>query len=224
VANAVPGGHSNKCPRLRLCPYVGCNYKLTNSFKMKKISILATTLLLLTNFTFSQTKIVDNYIYGDDSIAVFFYDPLLMLSKTDADFSSKTDKEKSDALNKYLHENPLYLFRLTNIKTKDIRYLCIRGNPEKEKTKMFYKVEVVKNVPVNFNPNDNKYSDKIVQVIDQVNCGGTLFENMSLFDSEENKKFVGNGIQLFGYYRRVQPYSEIKTSINYILEQLLDKK
>ena len=191
---------------------------------MKKISILVTTLLLLTNFVFSQTKIVDNFINGDDSIAVYFYDPLLRLDKVDKNFQSKTDKEKSDALNKYLHENPLYLFRLTNTKTKDIRYLCIRGNPEKEKTKMFYKVEVIKNVPSDFNPNDTNYADKIVQVIDQINCGGTLFENMSLFDSEENKKLVGKGIQLFGYYRRVQPYSEIKTSINYIIEQLLDKK
>ncbi len=200
------------------------NYKPTPSFKMKKISILLTTILLLTNFAFSQTKNVDNFINGDDSISVFFYDPLLSLNKADKDFQSKADKEKSDALNKYLHENPLYLFRLTNAKTKDIRYLCIRGNPEKEKTKMFYKVEVIKNEPTDFNPNGINYSDKIVQVVDQVNCGGTLFENMSLFDSEENKKLVGNGIQLFGYYRRVQPYSEIKTSIIYIIEQLLDKK
>ncbi len=211
-------------PNLHKALFVGCNYKSTSSFKMKKISILVTTLLLLTNFAFSQTKIVDNFINGDDSIAVYFYDPLLSLNKVDKDFQSKTDKEKSDALNKYLHENPLYLFRLTNTKTKDIRFLCIRGNPEKERTKMFYKVEVIKNVSTDFNPNDNNYSDKIIQVIDQVNCGGTLFENMSLFDDKENKKLVGNGIQLYGYFRRVQPYSEIKTSIIYIIEQLLDKK
>ncbi|MEP6847125.1 MAG: hypothetical protein ABI861_14030 [Panacibacter sp.] len=191
---------------------------------MKKISTLVTALLLLTNFAFSQTKSVDNFINGDDSITVFFYDPLLRINKLDKDFQSKPDKEKSDALNKYLHENPLYLFRLTNAKTKDIRYLCISGNPEKEKTKMFYKVEVIKNMLADFNPNNNNYSDKIVQVIDQVNCGGTLFENMSLFDSEENKKLVGNGIELYGYYRRVQPYLEIKTSIIYIIEQQLDKK
>src|SRR5215213_1019824 len=103
---------------------------------MKKTLILALAILFLANFAFSQTRNVDNFINGDDSIAVFFYDPLLSLSKVDKDFLSKTDKQKSDALYKYLHENPLYLFRLTNSKTKDIRYLCIRGNPEKEKTKM----------------------------------------------------------------------------------------
>ena len=89
---------------------------------------------------------------------------------------------------------------------------------------MFYKVEVIKNVSVNFNPNDNNYSDKIVQVIDQVNCGGTLFENMSLFDDKESKRLIGEGIQLFGYFRRIQPYSEIKTSIIYIIEKVLNKK
>lgn len=191
---------------------------------MRRISILLTTLLFLTNFAISQTKNIDNFINGDDSIKVTFYDPLLNLTKVDKDFQSKTDKEKSDALDKYLHENPLYLFRLTNTKTKDISFLCIRGNPEKQKTKMFYKVELIKKVTENFNPNDNNYSDKIVQVIDQVNCSGTLFENMSLFDDSENKKFVGSGIQLYGYFRRVQPYSEIKNSIIHILEQLVNKK
>ena len=47
---------------------------------------------------------------------------------------------------------------------------------------------------------------------------------MSLFDDKENKKLVGNGIQLYGYFRRVQPYSEIKSSIIYIIKQQLDKK
>ena len=182
------------------------------------------SVLFLTLHAFSQTKNVDNFINGEDSIAVFFYDPLLSLNKVDKDFQSKPDKEKSDALNKYLHENPLYLFRLTNIMTKDIRYLCIRGNPEKEKTKMFYKVEVIKDLHLNYNPNEGNYSNKIVQVIDQVNCGGTLFEHMSLFDSEEDKKLIGVGIQLYGYYRRVQPYSEIKASIVDIIEQQLHKK
>lgn len=182
------------------------------------------TFLLLTNLSLSQTKNVDNFINRGDSIAVFFYDPLLRLNQLDKDFQAKTDKEKSNALDKYLHENPLYLFRLTNGKTKDIRYLCIRGNPEKEKTKMFYKVEVIMNVAADFNPNNNNYADKIVQIINQVNCGGTLFENMSLFDNEDNKKFIGNGILLYGYYRRIQPYSEIKTSIITIIEQQLDKK
>ena len=191
---------------------------------MKKISTLIATLLFLTSIGLAQIKTVDNFKSGDDSIVVFFYDPFLSLNKLDKDFQAKTDNEKSDALNKYLHENPLYLFRLTNAKTNDIRYLCIRGNPEKVNTKMFYKVEVIKNAQADFNPNDNNYSDKIVQVIDQVNCGGTLFENMSLFDDEQSKKYIGNGIQLYGYYRRVQPYSEIKASIIYIIEQLLDKK
>jgi hypothetical protein len=31
VANAVPGGHSNKCPRLRLCPYVSRHFNRQHS-------------------------------------------------------------------------------------------------------------------------------------------------------------------------------------------------
>lgn len=188
-----------------------------------KTLILLATILCLTTLIYGQGKEVDNFKIGKQNVDVFFYDPLDSLSKLDKDFQTKTDKEKSNALDKYLHERPLYLFRLTNKKTMDTTYLCIHGNPEKTNTKMFYKVEVIKNVPANFNPNDANYSSKIVQTIDQVNCGGTLFESMTLLDNEEGKKAVGNGIQLFGYYRRVQPYSEIKTSMKNIIKELTDK-
>lgn len=190
---------------------------------MKIITFFATTLVFI-NSIYGQSKNVDNFKINKQTVAVFFYDPLDGLTKLDINFQSRPDKEKSDALDKYLHEHPLYLFRLTNNKTKDITFLCIRGNPEKVNTKMFYKVEVIKNEPSDFNPNDTYYSDKIAQTIDQVNCGGTLFENMTLFDSEEGKKAIANGIKLFGYYRRVQPYSEIRTSIENIIKQLNDKE
>ena len=184
---------------------------------MKKILLLISIIVFLTIHAFSQSKKVDNFIFGNDSVVVYFFDPLLSLNNIDKDFQSKSDNEKSNSLDKYLHENPLYLFRLTNTSTKSIRYLCIRGNPEKVNTKMFYKVELIKNVQPDFMPADNNYSDKIIQVFDQVNCGGTLFESMTLFDTEKNKNAVGNGIQFFGKYRRVQPYSEIKTSVTNII-------
>ncbi|SFQ28771.1 hypothetical protein [Parafilimonas terrae] len=186
-----------------------------------KISIFFATLLFAANSIHAQGgKNVDNFKINKQNVAVFFYDPLDSLFKHDNNFQSRPDKEKSDLLDKYLHEHPLYLFRLTNNKTKDITFLCIRGNPEKVSTKMFYKVEVIENEPADFNPNNGNYANNISQVIDKVNCGGTLFENMSLFDNEEGKKAVGNGIQLFGYNRRVQPYSEIKTSIENITRSL----
>ena len=167
-----------------------------------------------------QESAFDHFKINKDKVEVFFYDPLVALAKAD-DFAAKTDKEKSDLLDSYLHNNPLYLFSLTDSKTKDITYLCIRGNPEKVNTKMFYKVEVIKGISsASFNPNTDSYSDKIVKVIDQVNCGGTLFENMSLFQGADKKKYVGNGVQLFGYYYRVQPYSEIRSSMKGIIEQL----
>ena len=188
---------------------------------MKKISMLALVIFVLAGISFAQGKNVDNFELGTSKIAVFFYDPILRFAKADKDFESSSDKEKSAALDKYLHENPLYLFRLTDKKTGDIRYLCIRGNPAKVNTKMFYKVEVIKGVGADFDPTTTDYADKIIRVIDEVNCGGTLFENMAIFDNQ--KTVVGNGIQVYGYYSRVQPYSEIKASIIKIIEKLGDK-
>ena len=191
---------------------------------LKKTLVLISTILFLSSFAFSQAKKVDAFSVRDDSIVVFFYDPLVRLNELEKDFEAKTDKQKSDALDKYLHENPLYLFKLTNNSTKQVRFLTIRGDPSKVGTKMFYKVEVIDNVPLQFSPMDNNYANKISAVVDKVNCGGTLFEHMSLFDLDQNKKLVGKGILLFGYFRRVQPYSEIKTSITSIIEQLQPKK
>jgi len=133
---------------------------------------------------------------------------------------TRPDKEKSDLLDKYLHSNPLYLFKLTNNSTHKITYYCIHGDPEKQKTKYFYNVQVIKDSSTtDFDPVKNNYAEKVIKTIDQVNCGGTLFESMYLFDDEEKKKAIGNGILLFGSFRRVQPYSEIKESIVSIIKQ-----
>jgi hypothetical protein len=184
-----------------------------------KTALSIFTFLTLGIFAQGQVKVVDEFKIKKNKIKVIFYDPLLTLAKI-SDFEGKTDKEKSDLLDKHLHNNLLYLFIVTNSKAKEITYLCIRGNPEKVNTKMFYKVEVIKGISdTAFNPNNN-YSDKIIKVIDDVNCGGTLFENMQMFADSESKKYIGNGIQLFGYYRRVQPYSEIKNSMKTIIEEL----
>ena len=61
-------------------------------------------------------------------------------------------------------------------------------------------------------------------IIENVNCGGTLFESMSIFSQPENKGKVGNGIQLYGFFRRVQPYSEIKESMKEIIKSILTTK
>ena len=174
----------------------------------------------LTICTKGQEKVVEQFKIKKNNVKVTFFDPILALEKT-VDFQSKSDKDKSDLLDNYLHNNPLYLFEVINTKTKEITYLCIRGNPNKVNTKMFYKVEVIKGITdTTFNPNTNNYSDKIVKIIDNINCGGTLFENMEMFAKLENKSFIGNGIQLFGYFYRVQPYSEIKISMIDIIGQL----
>jgi len=138
-----------------------------------KTTIGILTLLTLVICTQGQAIVVDEFKIKKDNVKVLFYDPLLALAKIPG-FQERSDKEKSDLLDNYLHNNPLYLFVVTNPKTKGITYLCIRGNPEKVNTKMFYKVEIVKGVTDTAFDLRNNYSDKIIKVIDNVNCGGTL--------------------------------------------------
>ena len=187
--------------------------------KKLRLTISILTLIILTISAQGQENSIDHFKVKKNKVDVYFYDPLEAVTKIE-NFSSKSDKEKSEVLDSYLHNHALYLFARTDYKTKDITYFCIRGNPEKMNTKMFYKVEVIQGITSSsFNPNADSYSDKIVKVIDKVNCGGTLFESSSIFSRPENKDKVGNGIQLYGYFRRVQPYSEIKTSMTEIIEQ-----
>ena len=188
---------------------------------MKKIAltICIITLIILTISVQGQENSIDHFKVKENKVDVYFYDPLESISKIE-NFSSKSDKEKSDMLDNYLHNHALYLFVRTDSKTNDITYFCIRGNPEKMNTKMFYKVEIIQGITNStFNPNTDSYSDKVVKVIDKVNCGGSLFESSAIFSKPESKDKVGNGIQLYGYFRRVQPYSEIKTSVTEIIEQ-----
>jgi len=194
-------------------------YKKTELMNKHRLTISFLTLIILTIAAQGQEDPIDHFKVNKNIVDVYFYDPLEAISKIE-NFSLKSDKEKSDALDNYLHNHALYLFVLTDSKTKDITYFCIRGNPEKINTKMFYKVEVIqgiKNIP--FNPNTDSYSDKVVKLIDKVNCSGNLFESSPIFSKPENKDKVGNGIQLYGYFRRVQPYSEIKISMTNIIEQ-----
>jgi hypothetical protein len=200
------------------------NYKRKKNMNKLKLIIIVLFLGILNFSVYGQENPIDQFKIEDYTIDVYFYDPLETLTKLE-DFRTMSDKSKSSTLDYYLHNHALYLFLLTDSKTTEKTYLCIRGNPEKLKTKMFYKVEIIKGITSSsFNPNTDNYSDKIVNVIDDVNCGGTLFESMTIFSQPKNKDKVGNGIQLYGYFRRVQPYSEIKDSMKEIIKSILTIK
>jgi len=193
---------------------------------MNKLKLTISILFLgILNFSIQgQEKPIDKFKIEDNTIDVYFYDPLEVLTNLE-EFRTMSDRSKSTTLDFYLHNHALYLFLLTDSKTTEKTYLCIRGNPDKLKTKMFYKVDVIKGITSSsFNPNTDDYSDKIVNVIDAVNCGGTLFESMTIFSKPENKDKIGNGIKLYGYYSRVQPYSEIKDSMKEIIKSILTTK
>jgi hypothetical protein len=191
--------------------------------KYLKLTISIIAVIILTISVRGQENSIDQFKIKKNKVDVYFYDPFEALS-TIENFSSKSDIEKSDALDNYLHNHALYLFVLTDSKTTDITYFCIRGNLEKVNTKFFYMVEVIQGVTnSSFNPNNDSYSDKIVKTIDKVNCGGTLFESSAMFSTPENKDKVGNGVLLYGYFRRVQPYSEIRTSMKVIIEQFIQE-
>ncbi len=145
--------------------------QFTSSHFLIKLAALFVVTLASSLPVCGQGKNVDNFKIKKQDVSVFFYDPLDSLIKLDKDFEAKSDQEKSGALDKYLHERPLYLFRLINSKTKEITFLCIRGDSAKVNTKMFYKLEVIKGEPADLNPNDNNYASNIVETTNGIDCG-----------------------------------------------------
>lgn len=192
--------------------------------KTRSIVILAVAGLLLVMGATSKnaTKKVDDFSIGEYQVEVCFYDPVYRVPDKYPEFSKLPDtekKKKSQIWDEYLHNSALYLFKVFNDKTDSVIYYCIRGNPEVTDSKMFYRVEVIQGInDKDFDPNKDDYQNKIKRTIDNVNCGGSLFENMTMFDTPKGKDAVGNGILFLGNFRRVQPYEEIKGSMISIIE------
>jgi hypothetical protein len=114
VANAVPGGHSNKCPRLRLCPYVGSNAVKTIPMRMLFyiFSILFSTGLTSCILSKKATdksvvKYVSNNIELVKEAAEFFVSTTYNQSRKD--FLAK------DILDKQMREKVISLGVLVNV-------------------------------------------------------------------------------------------------------------
>jgi hypothetical protein len=184
---------------------------------MKNTLILLGLALIIFSFKVDNLiKKIDSFKINKSMIEVFFFDPSSNILEKYPDFNSMAESKKSKTWNEYLHNNVIYMFSKQDYNSDKIYYV-IHGNPEITNSKMFFKVQVVKGITSDsFNPMKDDYKDEIVSEIKQVNCGGSLFENMDLFN--DKKELIGKGIKFLGYFCRIQPYSEIKESMIEIMK------
>lgn len=165
----------------------------------------------------AQFKDVDQFKIDKTDIKVYFNDPMKKLARLYPDFDTKTSTEKFGILSDYLHNNPLYVFIATNKKEKVNRVYVLRGNPRKQRTKNYFQIDILnKSHSSLFDRAD--YEKDILKTIDKVNVGGTLFEHMVVFQTPEGMKVVGKGIKFWDYFTRVEPYSEIKSAVQRLIE------
>jgi hypothetical protein len=164
------------------------------------------TILLITISTsiFSQSlenfEQVDKFKINDLKVSVYFKDPLKEIIKLYPDFDNKENKEKHDILSGYLHNNTLYIFQ-TFRKKELIKSYRLTGNPQKVKSRNYFNLDIYNN------------QDKLEKSIDKINVGGSFFEHMFFFQTTEGKKVIGKGIQMWGFFVMIQPYSPIKEKI-----------
>jgi len=174
---------------------------------MKKLLflVLSVTYITFSNLNASaqnltEFKKVDKFKLSDYNVEVYFKDPLLELIKTYPDFDSKENQIKHKLLSDYLLRNSLYIFQISkgNVLYKSYELL---GNPQKINERTYFKLNVLKS------------DGTLENNIDSVNLGGEFFEHMALFQSERGKQAVGNGVQIWGYFVKVEPFKTFKNRI-----------
>ena len=175
--------------------------------QMKKLLflVLSVTYITFSNLNASaqnltEFKKVDKFKLSDYNVEVYFKDPLLELIKTYPDFDSKENQIKHKLLSDYLLRNSLYIFQISkgNVLYKSYELL---GNPQKINERTYFKLNVLKS------------DGTLENNIDSVNLGGEFFEHMALFQSERGKQAVGNGVQIWGYFVKVEPFKTFKNRI-----------
>lgn len=186
---------------------------------MKKIRLLS-FLISLTVTTYgidlTQFREVDQFRMDKTDIKVYFNDPMKQLARLYPDFDTKASNEKFGILSDYLHNNPLYVFIATNKKENTNRVYVLRGNPRKQRTKDYFQIDILNETTSNLFDRTG-YEKDILKTIYKVNVGGSLFEHMVVFQTAEGKKVIGKGIKFWDYLTTVEPYSEIKSTVQALI-------
>jgi len=154
-------------------------------------------------------ELVDKFKSNNLKVKVYFKDPLKEIIKQHPQFDKKDNKAKHAILSDYLHNNTLYLFQ-TYQKKQLLKSYKLKGNPEKKKTKYFFKLEIL------------NAENKLDKVINKVNIGGSFFEHMMIFQTPQGKEVVGKGIKMWGYFVMIHPYKNIKISMSELIKMDLD--
>lgn len=175
-----------------------------------KMRIITTILLVLSIMrvqaqSLDNFELVDNFKVKGLTTKVYFKDPFKVLIKTYPDFDSKDNKTKFELLTTYLHENTLYIFQ-TSRKQEIIKNYQLKGNPKKVKTRYYFNLEV------------NNPDGTIDKIVDKTNIGGSFFEHMSIFQNSQGKDLVGKGVQIWGYFSKIEPYKDIKDNISNVIK------
>jgi hypothetical protein len=161
----------------------------------------------------SRTAPVDSFALGRATVDVYFFDPALFIGRTSPEVlqTEVPEKVKADLWLEYLHHSPIYLFSARDGSGDEVKQFCVRGDPQVHGTSAFYKVVVIPGkTPRACDPTLPENAGVAEKTQTVRGARGTLFEHMGVFQRPEMKRFVGNGVEMFGKYDRVTPYAEVK--------------
>jgi len=148
---------------------------------------------------------VDKFKIDKFATTVYFKDPLKVLISQYPDFDSKDNQIKYELLSAYLRQNTLYIFK-TTAKDGGTKYYELTGNPKKLRTKNYFKIDIFSS------------AGTIEKTVDKVNAGGSFFEHMAIFQTQEGKEAVGKGVQIWGYFVLVERYEGLKKVVTNLIK------
>lgn len=178
---------------------------------MKPLLFIA--FIFTTLSTFAQDLVdfqqVDDFKIDKNKVSVYFKDPIKQLLKKDPDFFSNDNQTRNTLLSEYLLNNTLYIFQLKD-KNGLLKSYALRGNPKKVKTQYYFNLDVL-------NPDGS-----VEKSIDKLNFGGSFFEHMTIFQNERGKSVIGKFVQIWGYFSKVEAYTETRSRVVKLISMDLD--
>ncbi len=178
---------------------------------------------LYEEMTGSISEEIEKIKLGGYKITVLFYDPVKNISVKYPEYSKPIpESEKLKYWKNYMSSATSFMFVAKKSK-KVIKYFCVRGKIDKELKLELVSVDAKEYQIID--PNRENFENYIESKNILNVKGGYIFDKMELFNVEENKRFITEGLMFHGEFFVVTEYKDIIKAVTpLILNELKQKK
>ncbi len=170
--------------------------------------------------SFFAFKDIDKFETNGYQVVARFYEPSKNISRTHPQyFGSAPEQERAAIWKDYIMHSTIYLFIVRDGKAP-VRYYALQGTTQKKSDfDNFLQFVSIDTTMQLIDPNTQAYAQAVRKTFPVPVVGGFVFDNMDIFDQDENKQFIEEGLLLHGEYFRVTRYSEIRAAVSDLIDK-----